>query len=494
MQEFQGYLERESSCQHIFFYPLIFQEYLFSFAYGLNKSILLETSGDRKYSLLIVKRLITRMYYQQNNLLFLANASKQNNFLGHKHNVYSQMISEGFVVIVEIPFSLLLIASLQRKKKIKSYNLRSIHSIFPFLEDKIVHLSYVLDILIPYPAHLEILVHTLRYWVKDASCLHLLQFFLYEYYNWNSFFIPKKSISIFFKRNKRLFLFLYNCHVCEYESIFFFLCSQSSHLQSTSYRVLLERIYFYGKFEYLVKLFTKDFDVILWLFKEPSPHSVRYKGKSILSLKGTSFLIHKWKFYLMHFWQYHFSVWSQPRRIRINSLSTHFLDFMGFLSSVQPTSSVVRSQMLEKGFLIDNKIKKFEPKIPISPLIGSLVKAQFCNGLKQPISKSVWVDLSDFDIIDRFGRIYRNLSHYYSGSARKKSLYQLKYILQISCARTLARKHKNAVRVFLKILGSELFFFTEEEKVLSFIIPKNDYRGCIWYLDIICSHNLTNDE
>nr|AHN52449.1 maturase K [Sabulina cismontana] len=500
MEEFQGY--REGSWQHNFFYSLIFQEYIFSFAYGhgLNKSILLETSGARKYSFLIVKRLITRLYHQ-NHLILSSNDSNQNDFWGHKHNFYSQMVSEGFSVIMEIQFSRLLIASLERKKIVKSKNLRSVHSIFPFLEDKVLHLNYVLNILIPYPAHLEILVQTLRYWVKDAPSLHLLRCFLYEYYHWNSLLIPKKYIYSFLKRNQRLFLFLYNFHVCEYESIFFFLCKQASHLRSTSYRALLERIYFYGKLDYLVNLFTKDFGVILWLFKDACPHSFRYKGKYIIASKGTSLFIHKWKFYLIHFWQCYFSVWSQPRRISINRLSTNFLDFMGFLSSVQLISSVVRSKMVENAFLIDNTIKKFDPKIPINPLMRSLAKAKFCNGSGNPISKSVWIDLSDSDIIDRFGRICRNLSHYYSSSSKKKSLYRIKYILQSSCARTLARKHKSAVRAFLKRLGSEFFkeFFSEEEKGLSLILPNNSsnsrvfYRGCIWYFDIICIHNLAND-
>nr|CAG9701392.1 maturase K [Dianthus fragrans] len=503
MDEFQGYIELDGSWQHNFFYPLIFQEYIFSFAYGhgLTKYILLETSVDRKFSLLIVKRLISGMY-QENPLILSTNNFNQNDFLGHKHNFYSQMISEAFAVILEIPFSLLLIASVERQKIVKSQNLRSIHSIFPFLEDKFLHLNYVLDILIPYPAHLEILVQTLRYWVKDASSLHLLRFFLYEYRNWNSLFILKKSISIFLKRNQRLLLFLYNFHICEYESIFVFLCNQSSHLRSTSYRVFLERIYFYVKFDYLVKPFYKDFGVILWLFKDPSPHSARYKVKFLYASKGMPFLMHKWKFYFINFWQCHFSVWSQPRRIYINRLTTHFFDFMGFCLSVQLTSSMVRSQMLENAFRIDNTIKKFYPKIPISPLIGSLAKAQFCNGLGHPISKLAWVDLSDSDIINRFRRICRNLSHYYSGSSRKKSLYRLKYILQSSCARTLARKHKSVMRAFLKRLGSEFLeeFCTKDEKVFSLILQKKGsnsrgfYRGCIWYFDISCIHNLANDE
>nr|SPP68594.1 maturase K [Gossypianthus lanuginosus] len=505
MEEFQGHRELDRSWQHNFLYPLIFQEYIYTFAYdhGLNKLIFLENVVDQKYSLLTVKRLITRLY-QQNHLILSANDSNQNEIFGHKHkkNLYSQMITEGFAVIVEIPFSLLLISSLDGKEKkiVKSPNLQSIHSIFPFLEDKFLYLNYVLDILIPYPAHLEILVQTLRYWLKDASSLHLLRFLLYECRNWTNRITSKESISFLKTRNRRLFLFLYNFYVCEYESFFVILRNQSSYLRSTSFGALLERIHFYGKFKYLVKV--KACVVILSFFKEPFPHYVRYQGKALLASKGTSLMMHKWKYYFISFWQCYFSVWSQPRRIYINQLSNYSLDFMGFLSNVRFNSSVIRSQMLENSFLLENIRNKFDTIVPISPLVGSLAKSKFCNVLGHPIGKSVWTDLSDSDIINRFGRICRNLSHYYSGSSRKKNLYRIKYILRLSCARTLSRKHKSTVRAFLKRLGSEVLeeFFTEEEKVLSLILPRDSstsgglYKRRVWYLDIICIHNLVNDQ
>nr|YP_009479883.1 maturase K [Oresitrophe rupifraga]AVX48227.1 maturase K [Oresitrophe rupifraga]QKV45538.1 maturase K [Oresitrophe rupifraga] len=506
MGKFQGYLELDKFRQHDFLYPLIFQEYIYALAHDhvLNRSILLDNFGyDNKSSSLIVKRLITRMC-QQNHLIISTNDSNQNPFLGHNKNLYYQMISEGFAVIVEIPFSLRLVSSLERKEIVKSHNLRSIHSIFPFLEDSFLHLNYVLDILIPHPIHLEILVKTLRYWVKDASSLHLLRFFLYEYPNWNSLITPtpKKSISIVSKRNQRLFLFLYNSYVCEYESIFIFLCNQSSHLRSTSSGTLFERIYFYGKIKHLVEVFSNDFPAVLWLFKDPFMHYVRYQGKLILASKGTPLLLNKWKYYLVNFWQCNFDVWSQPGRIHINQLSNHSLDFLGYLSSVRLNPSVVRSQMLENSLLIDNAIKKFDIIVPIIPLIRSLAKAKFCNVVGDSISKPAWADSSDSDIIDRFVRICRNISHYHSGSSKKKSLYRIKYILRLSCARTLARKHKSTVRAFLKRLGSELLeeFLTEDEQVLSLIFPRASstlwrlYRGRVWYLDIICINDLANHE
>lgn len=204
IEKSQRNLEIDRSRKNDFLYPLIFREYIYTFAHDrdLNRSILLENvSYDNKYSLLIVKRLITRMY-QQNHLIISANDSNQNTFFRYNKNLYFQMISEGFAVIVEIPFSLRLVSSLERSEIVKSHNLRSIHSIFPFLEGKFPHLNYLSEGLIPYPIHLEKLVQILRYWVKDPSSLHLLRLFLHEYWNLNSLIIPKKSISFFVKKSR----------------------------------------------------------------------------------------------------------------------------------------------------------------------------------------------------------------------------------------------------------------------------------------------------
>nr|AQQ72624.1 maturase K [Cyclolobium brasiliense] len=499
MEEYQVYLELDRSRQQDFLYPLIFREYIYGLAYShdFNRSNFVENVGyDNKSSLLIVKRLITRMY-QQNHLIVSANDSKKNPFLGYNKDLYSQIIAEGFAVVVEIPFSLQLSSSLEESKIIRSYkNLRSIHSIFPFFEDKFTYLNYVSDVRIPYPIHLEILVQILRYWVKDVPFFHFLRWFFYEYWNCNSLITTSK-------RNLRFFLFLYNFYVCEYESIFLFLRNKSSHLRLTSFSVLFERIYFYEKIEHLVEVFAKDFSYTLSFFKDPFIHYVRYQGKSILASKNVPLLMNKWKYYLIHLCQSHFYVWSQPGTTHINQFSEHPFQFLGYFSNVRLNLSVVRSQLLENSFLIEIVMKKFDTIVPIILLIRSLAKAKFCNVLGHPISKPVWADSSDFDIIDRFLRICRNLSHYYNGSSKKKNLYQIRYILRLSCIKTLARKHKSTVRAFLKRLGSEELleeFFTEEEEIISLIFPgassilQRLYRGRIWYLDILFSNDLVNYE
>nr|YP_010593171.1 maturase K [Potamogeton crispus]WAI96238.1 maturase K [Potamogeton crispus]WFF50488.1 maturase K [Potamogeton crispus] len=498
MEEFKRYLEKDRYQQQNFLYPLLFQEYIYAFAHdhGLNGSIFYESVeicvSDNKLSLLLAKRLITRMY-QQNYLINLFNDPNQNGFIGYSNNLFfSQMISGSFAVIVEIPLS--FPPFFEKKKEIpKSQNLRSIHSIFPFLEDKFSHLNYVSDILIPYPIHLEILVQILQSWIQDVPALHLFRFFLYEYHNRNTLITLNKYISSFSKENQRFLRLLYNSYLSEYELVFCFLRKHSFYLLSTSFGDFIDRTHFYIKIERLAVVFRNDFQKTLQLFKDPFMHYVRYQEKSILASRGTHLIMKKWKYYLVNFWQWNFSFWSQPYRIHINPLSKNSLHFLGYLSSVLVNPLTVSSKMLEYSFLIDAATKKFDTIVPIIPLIGSLSKAKFCNVSGYPISKPIWTDLSDADIIDRFGRICRNLSHYHSGSSKKQTLYRMKYILRLSCARTLARKHKTTVRAFLQRWGSGFLeeFFTEEEKLV-FPSLHGSYRKHIWYLDIIRIHDLAN--
>lgn len=106
-----------------------FREYIYVLAYdhGLNRlnrnrPIFLENADyDKKYSSLIVKRLILRMY-EQNPLIIPTKDLNKN--MGHTNHFYYQMISVLFAVIVEIPFSLRLGSSIEGKnlKNLTIYN------------------------------------------------------------------------------------------------------------------------------------------------------------------------------------------------------------------------------------------------------------------------------------------------------------------------------------------------------------------------------------
>ncbi|KAK4607122.1 hypothetical protein RGQ29_001084 [Quercus rubra] len=104
--------------------------------------------------------------------------------------------------------------------------------------------------------------------------------------------------------------------------------------------------------------------------QEASQHDVRYQGKSILASKDTPLLMNKWKSYLVNLWQCHFD---------------HSLDFLSYFSSVRRNPAMVRDQMLENSFLLNNAPNKLDTIVPIIPMIGSLAKAKFCNAVGHPI-------------------------------------------------------------------------------------------------------------
>jgi hypothetical protein len=96
--------------------------------------------NNKKFSSILVKRLIIRTY-QQNSLINLVNYPNQDRLLDYCNYFYSQILSEGFVIVVEIPLSLGQLSCLEEKEIPKFQNLQSIHTIFPFLEDKFLHLQ-----------------------------------------------------------------------------------------------------------------------------------------------------------------------------------------------------------------------------------------------------------------------------------------------------------------------------------------------------------------
>ncbi|KAI4984139.1 hypothetical protein ZWY2020_046511 [Hordeum vulgare] len=88
MEKFEGYSEKQKSRQPYIVYPLLFQEYIYAFAhdYGLNSSEPVETFcwNNKKFSSLLVKRLIIRMY-QQNFLDNWVNHPNHDRLLDYKN-------------------------------------------------------------------------------------------------------------------------------------------------------------------------------------------------------------------------------------------------------------------------------------------------------------------------------------------------------------------------------------------------------------------------
>nr|AAM46757.1 maturase K [Pectinopitys ferruginea] len=497
MDELRRDGNKHRSWQQCFLYPLFFQQDLYAIAHDhqLDRSNCSEPSEIRisnDFSFLTVKRLINRIRQSKDSIVLFRNFDP-NKWMDNNRSSYSELILEGLTVVLEVSFSMRAKYSIECMNGWKSF--RSIHCLFPLIEDKFPHSNYISDIRLPYVIHPEILVRTFRRWIRDAPSLHLLRCILYECPNIYSSKNSQKSILVSPGENTKFSLFLWNFYVCECESILVPLLKQSSHSRLLPHGSLPERTHFDRKIKHILIFPCRISTKRICLLKNPFFHYVRYRERSLVALKGSDLQVRKWRYHLLHFWECYFHFWTQPYRVWILKLPKNFFSFLGFSLSVKMTHLVVRTKMLDDSFITDVITNEIDPIAPIRSIISFLAKERFCDISGRPISKFAWTSLTDDDILDRFDRIWRNFFHYYSGSFNQDGLYCIKYILLLSCAKTLACKHKSTIRVVREELGSELFTksFSKERELISPVFSKTrSQRERFWHLDIIQINPLAN--
>nr|YP_009524235.1 maturase K [Pinus parviflora]Q8HQR0.1 RecName: Full=Maturase K; AltName: Full=Intron maturase [Pinus parviflora]AFJ38968.1 maturase K [Pinus parviflora]AFJ38969.1 maturase K [Pinus parviflora]AXR86192.1 maturase K [Pinus parviflora]BAC15587.1 maturase [Pinus parviflora] len=497
MDEFHRYGKEDNSRQQCFLYPLFFQEDLYAISHdhyldGSSSSEPMEhLSSNDQFSFLTVKRLIGQIRQQNHSIVLFVNCAP-NPLADCKKSSYSESVLEGLTLVLEVPFSIR--SKYSGMNEWKSF--RSIHSIFPFLEDKFPHSNYISDARIPYSIHPEILVRTFRRLIRDAPSLHPLRSVLYEYRN--SPENLQRSIIVVPRVNTRFFLFLWNYYVYECESILFSLLKRSSHSRSLSHRPFPQRTHFHRKIKHIIIFSRRNSLKSIWLLKDPKIHYVRYGERSIIAIKGTHLLVKKCRYYLLLFRQCYFHLWSEPYRVCSHQLSKNCSSSPGYFLRVRMNPLFVRTKMLDELFIADLITNEFDPIVPIVPILGLLAREKFCDVSGRPISKLSWTNLTDDDILNRFDQIWRNLFHYYSGSFGRDGLYRIKYILSLSCAKTLACKHKSTIRVVRKELGPELFqkSFSKEREFDSLPFSSKaaarSQRERIWHSDIPQINPLVN--
>nr|ACB15037.1 maturase K [Microcachrys tetragona]ACB15040.1 maturase K [Lagarostrobos franklinii] len=497
MDEFQRDGNKHRSWQQCFLYPLFFQQDLYAIAHDhhLDRPNCSEPSEIRisnDFSFLTIKRLINRIR-QSKDSVFLFGILHPNQWMDRNRSSYSELILEGFTVVLEISFSMRAKYSIEFRNGWKSF--RSIHCLFPLLEEKFPHSNYISDIRLPYAIHPEILVRIFRRWIRDVPSLHLLRFILYECQNSSSSRNSQRAILVSLKENKKLSLFLWNSYVCECESILVPLLKRFYHSRLLSYGSLPERTHFDRKIKNILIFPYTISRKRIWFLKDPFSHYVRYRERSLVALKGSALQVKKWRYHLLHFWLSYSHLWPQPYRVWILELPKNCFSFLGFSLSIKMKNLAVRTRMLDDSFITDLITNEIDPIAPIRSIISFLAKERFCDISGRPISKFAWASLTDDDILDRFDRIWRNFFHYYSGSFNQDGLYCIKYTLLLSCAKTLACKHKSTIRVVREELGSELFIksFSKEREFISPVLSKTgSQRERFWHLDILQMNCLAN--
>lgn len=170
-----------------------------------------------------------------------------------------------------------------------------------------------------------------------------------------------------------------------------------------------------------------------------------------------------------------------PEKTKLTNVKTEKVKFLGFTMSyyantirrLRITSEAITKPKFQKGF----QIVKLKQQITINHLrrttgnqlvIGidqdrldsRLKQKRFMTTFKNMFRgrrKTEWTTLTDYEIIMRFNYVIRGLVNYYAPMVRDFSLLnKYIYILNYSCAHTLASKHHTTIRRVFQTFGKPI--------------------------------------
>lgn len=471
---------KKSFGQQRFLYPLLFQDSFYGIAYNrfVNESKYWQKKdygrNNNEFHFLTLKRLIKRSRESDFSWIF------SDQFID-KFQVFQE------IIIIIFDWIFLEESFIKKPKNWNSY--QSLHSVFPFLEDNIYNSNICLEITIPYYFHPETFIRILRQHVQDILFIHLLRLFLHQ----NKNFILKPFSYV---RKNKFHNLLWNFYLYKFECSLNLIWKKIHNFESISFWFFLDQTNFGQKIKNISK--QSNFKKVEKNIEKSSLiHYTRYSNHSILITNRNLKMFGKnWTLFFIVFWEKYFHFWFEPNRIFIKDLAKNFICFLGYIFRSKNKPTLIQIQLIDYVINTNLITKEFCVSTPIMSLIRLLAKEKFCDNMGRPICKLSWTTLADYEIFKRFDEITKTLFCYYSGSLKKKGLYQLQYILRFSCAKTLACKHKSTIRNVWKRYGSNFIthsiFLKKIQSNFSNFWQINSHEHKIWYLSITRINYLVN--
>lgn len=144
---------------------------------------------------------------------------------------------------------------------------------------------------------------------------------------------------------------------------------------------------------------------------------------------------------------------------------THITDgihFLGYTIKMYSNKQKKTKKILFKSQTLTTRIKKITTsrKINIFPdknrILLNVKLRKYCNNQYFPIAIPQWAIFTEFEIVIKFRKIALGLFNYYKQCDNYYILNRIFYILQYSCAKTLATRKRCSIAQIFKKYGKEL--------------------------------------
>ena len=159
--------------------------------------------------------------------------------------------------------------------------------------------------------------------------------------------------------------------------------------------------------------------------------------------------------------------------INLKKGTAHFLGYDLFFSKNRPITSYNK----EGVKTIRRENPKLRLNVPVTKVTQRYIKLDYLKKLPdkiRPISKAFYTVLEDHVIISHYRKIWLRFFHYYSGCTNRRQLQYIHSLLHISCAMTLAHRHRTSCSKIFKKHGKSLTVkILYKKKTVSFSYKTN---------------------
>ena len=112
------------------------------------------------------------------------------------------------------------------------------------------------------------------------------------------------------------------------------------------------------------------------------------------------------------------------------------------VNQVQVTNVYAKSVSFV-GYKIErNENFDLQFELPLDKILMSLSLEGFCNKSGQPMPKKEWASEPDWFIVSTFNKILFEIRNYWGPSFNQEVVQRIQHMLYISCAKTIAHKHR----------------------------------------------------
>lgn len=183
--------------------------------------------------------------------------------------------------------------------------------------------------------------------------------------------------------------------------------------------------------------------------KDPSDKKivyVRYADDFLIGVNGTKEDCQKIKTLLKKFLAEHLRLELSDEKTRITH-SSECVEFLGYDVRIRRSSQLKKrsdgviqrafNQTVELLIPLKKKIERF--------ILDKNIVVINTDGKLKPIHRSVLINNTDLEITDSYNAQTRGICNYYSMASNYSKLNYFVYLMEYSCLKTLARKHKKSI-------------------------------------------------